>query len=112
SMLEVMRQDYVRTARAKGLSERVVITRHALRNGFIPVLTFLGLQLAVLLGGTVIVESIFALPGLGSLTINAVLTKDYPTIQGCVLVFAAMVALVNLAVDLGYGLLDPRLRHG
>lgn len=112
SMLEVLRQDYVRTARAKGLSERVVITRHALRNGFIPVLTFLGLQLTVLLGGTVIVESIFALPGLGSLTISAVLTKDYPAIQGSVLVFAAVVTLVNLGVDLSYGLLDPRLRRG
>jgi peptide/nickel transport system permease protein len=112
SMLEVLRQDYVRTARAKGLRERIVISRHALRNGFVPVLTLLGLQLAVLLGGTVIVESIFALPGLGSLTINAVLTKDYPMIQGSVLVFAAMVALVNLAVDVGYGFLDPRLRRG
>jgi len=111
SMLEVLRQDYVRTARAKGLRERVIIGRHALRNGFIPVLTFLGLQLTVLLGGTVIIESIFALPGLGSLTLSAVLTKDYPVIQGSVLVFAAIVVLVNLVVDLSYGVLDPRLRH-
>jgi peptide/nickel transport system permease protein len=110
SMLEVLRQDYVRTARAKGLRERVIIGRHALRNGFIPVLTFLGLQLAVLLGGTVIIESIFALPGLGSLTLSAVLTKDYPVIQGSVLIFAAIVVLVNLVVDLSYGVLDPRLR--
>ena len=112
SMLEVLRQDYVRTARAKGLTTAVVIRRHALRNAFIPVLTFMGLQLASLLGGTVIIESIFALPGLGQLTISSVTTKDYPVIQGTVLVFAVIVILVNLAVDLSYGLIDPRLRYG
>ena len=111
-MLEVLRQDYVRTARAKGLTTAVVIRRHALRNAFIPVLTFMGLQLASLLGGTVIIESIFALPGLGQLTISSVTTKDYPVIQGTVLVFAVIVILVNLAVDLSYGLIDPRLRYG
>ncbi len=111
SMLEVLRQDYVRTARAKGLATWVVISRHALRNGFIPVLTFLGLQLAVLLGGTVIIEQVFALPGLGSLAIRAVQSKDYPLIEASVLVFSGVVILVNLAVDLSYGFLDPRLRH-
>lgn len=111
SMLEVLRQDYIRTAYAKGLTARVVIQRHALRNGFIPVLTFIGLQLSNLLGGTVIIESIFALPGLGTLTISAVSTKDYTVIQGCVLFFGMTVVLVNLLVDLSYGLIDPRLRH-
>ena len=112
SMLEVLRQDYIRTAYAKGLSARVVITRHALRNGFIPVLTFIGLQLSNLLGGTVIIESIFALPGMGTLTISSIATKDYPVIQGTVLFFGTIVVMVNLIVDLSYGLIDPRLRHG
>ena len=111
SMLEVMRQDYIRTAYAKGLKQRTVIQRHALKNGFIPVLTFIGLQVSNLLGGTVIVESIFALPGLGTLTISSVTTKDYPVIQGTVLVFGVFVVLVNLIVDLSYGLVDPRLRR-
>ena len=111
SMLEVLRQDYIRTAYAKGLSARTVITRHALRNGFIPVLTFIGLQLSNLLGGTVIIESIFALPGMGTLTISAITTKDYPVIQGTVLFFGTIVVVVNLLVDLSYGIIDPRLRH-
>jgi len=111
SMLEVMRQDYIRTAYAKGLKQTTVIQRHALKNGFIPVLTFIGLQVSNLLGGTVIVESIFALPGLGTLTISSVTTKDYPVIQGAVLVFGISVVLVNLLVDLSYGLVDPRLRR-
>ena len=111
SMLEVLRQDYIRTAYAKGLTSRAVIQRHALRNGFIPVLTFLGLQLSNLLGGTVIIESIFTLPGLGTLTISAVNAKDYQVIQGCVLFFGSTVVIVNLLVDLSYGLIDPRLRH-
>lgn len=111
SMLEVLRQDYIRTAYAKGLTSRVVIQRHALRNGFIPVLTFIGLQLSNLLGGTVIIESIFALPGFGSLTISAVTNKDYPVIQGAVLFFAFLVILVNLVVDLSYGIIDPRVRR-
>ena len=112
SMLEVLRQDYIRTAYAKGLQTRVVITRHALRNGFIPVLTFLALQLSNLLGGSVIVESIFALPGVGTLTVSAIATKDYTVIQGCVLFFGCIVVVMNLLVDLSYGLIDPRLRRG
>jgi peptide/nickel transport system permease protein len=111
SLLEVLRQDYVRTAWAKGLSSRTVLVRHALKNALIPVVTFLGLQLSALLGGTVLIESIFGLPGLGSLTINAVNTKDYPVVQGTTLVFAAIVALVNLATDISYGLIDPRLKR-
>lgn len=111
SMLEVLRQDYIRTAYAKGLATRVVITRHALRNGFIPVLTFLALQLSNLLGGSVIIESIFALPGVGTLTVSAIATKDYTVIQGCVLFFGCIVVLVNLLVDLSYGFIDPRLRR-
>ena len=111
SMLEVLRQDYIRTAYAKGLNTRTVIVRHALRNGFIPVLTFIGLQISNLLGGTVIIESIFALPGLGSLTVNSVSTKDYPMIQGSVLFFGFTVVLVNLLIDLSYGYIDPRLRR-
>ncbi|MGE3857382.1 MAG: ABC transporter permease [Dehalococcoidia bacterium] len=111
SMLEVLRQDYIRTAYAKGLQTRVVITRHALRNGFIPVLTFLALQLSNLLGGSVIIESIFALPGVGTLTVNAISTKDYTVIQGCVLFFGCIVVVMNLLVDVSYGFIDPRLRR-
>jgi len=111
SMLEVLRQDYIRTAYAKGLQTKVVIMRHALRNGFIPVLTFLGLQLSNLLGGSVIIESVFALPGVGTLTINAIRTKDYQVIQGCVLFFGAIVVFMNLAVDVAYGFIDPRMRR-
>ena len=111
SMLEVLRQDYIRTAYAKGLQTRVVVQRHALRNGFIPVLTFLGLQLSNLLGGAAIIEAVFALPGLGTLTINSVSFKDYPVIQGCVLFFGTVVILVNLLVDLSYAVVDPRLRR-
>jgi peptide/nickel transport system permease protein len=111
SLLEVLRHDYVRTARAKGLSEAVVLTRHALRNSFTSVVSFLGLQLTTLLGGVVIVETIFAMPGLGSLVLTAVTTKDYPVIQGAVLVLAVIVLLVNLAVDLSYAFVDPRIRY-
>ena len=111
SMLEVLRQDYIRTAYAKGLNTRIVVQRHALRNGLIPVLTFIGLQLSNLLGGAAIIESVFALPGLGTLTVSSVAAKDYPVIQGCVLFFGCVVVLVNLLVDLSYGLIDPRLRR-
>ena len=111
AMLEVLREDYIRTARAKGLTTRVVIMRHALRNGFIPVLTFLALQLSNLLGGSVIIESVFALPGVGTLTVNAIRTKDYTVIQGCVLFFGAIVVVMNLLVDVAYGFIDPRMRR-
>lgn len=112
AMLEVLRQDYIRTSRAKGLSERLVILRHALRNAMIPVVTLFGLQVGVLLGGTVVLESIFSLPGLGLLTFNAVTVKDYPQVQGLVLFFATVLVTVNLLVDLSYAWFDPRIRYG
>ncbi|MGH2607664.1 MAG: ABC transporter permease [Tepidiformaceae bacterium] len=111
SMLEVLRQDYVRTARAKGLQERMVIVRHGLRNAMIPVITLFGLQFGVLLGGTVVLESIFALPGLGTLTLGAITIKDYPQIQGLVLFFAIVLVTINLLVDLSYAWFDPRIRY-
>ncbi|MEK7873918.1 MAG: ABC transporter permease [Chloroflexota bacterium] len=110
-LLEVMREDYVRTAWAKGLRERVVVARHALRNALIPVLTVVGTLIARLVGGTVIVEEIFALPGLGRLTLNAITFRDYPQIQFNVLVIAGAVLFINLAIDLAYGWIDPRIRY-
>lgn len=109
-MLEVLRQDYIRTAWAKGLSERVIVTRHALRNALIPVITLIGLQAPILLGGTVILEQIFVLPGMGSLLLDAVSQRDYPIVTGVFLVVGIAVMLVNLVVDLSYGLLDPKVR--
>jgi peptide/nickel transport system permease protein len=111
SLLEVLRQDYIRTARAKGARERAVIVRHALKNAFIPVLTVIGGQFSVLLGGTVIVEVIFLQPGVGSLMLDAVLLRDYTLIQGAVLFFAAVIVVTNLLVDLSYAWLDPRIRY-
>jgi peptide/nickel transport system permease protein len=110
-MLEELRQDYVRTARAKGLRERVVVSRHALRNAMMQVLTHLGLQMAFFLGGTVVLESLFGLPGLGTLLYNGVINKDYPLIQGLVLIFALLVTAINLTIDLSYAWLDPRVRY-
>jgi len=111
SMLEVLRQDYIRTARAKGLRERTMVFRHALRNALIPVITLFAIQFGVLLGGTVVLESIFSLPGLGTLALNAVLLKDYPQVQGLVLFFATTLVLINLVVDLSYAWIDPRIRY-
>jgi peptide/nickel transport system permease protein len=111
SMLEVLREDYVRTARAKGLANTTVIYRHALRNALMPVVTLFGFQTALLLSGAVIIELIFGLPGIGSFLLDSVQLKDYPAIQGAVLFFAVVVVLVNLAVDMTYGLLDPRVRR-
>lgn len=110
SMLEVMRMDYIRTARAKGLIEWRIIARHAVRNASIPVLTLLGLQVGILLGGAVITETIFSWPGVGRYVLDGVLGRDYPVVQGAVLVITAIFALINLAVDLSYALLDPRIR--
>jgi peptide/nickel transport system permease protein len=100
----------VRTARAKGMSEIVVILRHALRNAFLPVVTVLGLNLGLLLGGAVLTETIFSWPGLGRYVVDSLMGRDYAAVQGCILVFAAMMAIINLAVDLIYVLLDPRIR--
>ncbi|MGE0542467.1 MAG: ABC transporter permease [Dehalococcoidia bacterium] len=111
TMLEVLRQDYVRTAWSKGLSERVVVLRHALRNALIPVVTLMGLSLATIAGGTVIFEQIFNLPGMGRYLFLSVNQRDYPAVQGVVLVFAAIVVLANLLTDIAYGILDPRIRY-
>ena len=110
-MLEVLRQDYIRTAWSKGLRERVVVMRHALRNALIPVVTMMGFQVPVVIGGTVIIEQIFTLPGIGRLTIEAALTRDYPTVSGTIFFFAAGVLVINLLTDLSYAYLDPRIRH-
>ena len=110
-MLEVLRQDYIRTAWAKGLGERLVIVRHALRNAMIPVVTLIGLQAPLLIGGAVIIEQIFVLPGMGLMMLDAVNQRDYPVITGVFLVVGLSVMLINLIVDLSYGLLDPRVRH-
>jgi len=110
-MLEVLRQDFVRTASAKGLSERAVVVGHALKNALIPVLTLLGLQVSLLVGGTVVLESVFVLPGMGRYLLEAVQYRDYPVIQGLNLIFATAIVLANLLVDLMYGWLDPRVRY-
>jgi peptide/nickel transport system permease protein len=110
-MLEVLRQDFVRTASAKGLNERAVVLRHALKNAFIPVLTLLGLQVSILVGGTVVLESVFVLPGMGRYLLEAVQYRDYPVIQALNLIFATVIVLANLVVDLLYGWLDPRVRY-
>ncbi len=111
TMLEVMREDYIRTARAKGLKEQIVIIRHALKNALIPVVTLAGLSFAGLMGGTVILEQIFAIPGMGSFFINAINFRDYTIVQGAIVVFAVIFMLVNLLIDLMYGWLDPRISY-
>ena len=110
-MLEVLRNDYVRTARAKGLAGRTVTYHHALRNALLPVITVLGIQVGALLSGAVVVETVFGLPGVGQLVVSAILTRDYPLIQGIILYTAFIYALTNLVVDLSYGFLDPRVRE-
>jgi peptide/nickel transport system permease protein len=112
SMLEVLRQDYIRTARAKGVTDRRMIYRHALKNAMIPVVSIVGLQFASLLGGAVIVETVFGWPGIGRLAVDAIFNRDIPVIQAVVLVAAVIFVLVNLIVDLLYGWLDPRIRYG
>jgi len=110
-MLEVLAQDYIRTARAKGLSQRVVVYVHALRNALVPVTTVIGITMAILIGGAVVTEIVFNIPGLGRLIISAILRRDYPVVQGVVLVTAAAYVLINLAVDVFYGFIDPRIRY-
>jgi peptide/nickel transport system permease protein len=112
SMLEVLREDYVRTARAKGLRDSTVIVRHAVRNGLIPVITIVGAQIGGLLGGTVIAETLFNLPGVGRSAIDAINNRDYPLVQFIVLMYAVIFMTVNLIVDLAYGAIDPRIRYG
>lgn len=111
SLLEVLRQDFIRTAHAKGLSERAVLYRHALKNAFIPVLTVIGVQIGYLLGGAVVIESIFSLPGMGRFLLDSISNRDYSIVQGGVLLIALVFSLVNLSVDLVYGWLDPRIRY-
>jgi len=111
SMLEVLEADHVRTARAKGLAEVTVLMRHALRNAAVPIVTVIGLGVALLIGGVVVTESVYAIPGLGRLTVDAVLARDYPTVQAVILLFSAVYVLINLVVDLTYTFLDPRIRY-
>jgi len=110
TMLDVLKEDYVRTARSKGVNENRVIYQHALRNALIPVVTIIGLQFGALMAGAVLTETIFAWPGVGRMVVDAIRTKDFPLVQGTIMVFAIIYALVNLIVDLLYGLLDPRLQ--
>jgi peptide/nickel transport system permease protein len=112
SMMETLNQDYITTARSKGLKERSVIIKHALKNALIPVVTVIGLQFGMLLGGTVLTETVFSWPGIGRLLVESILARDYPVIQGSILVFALLFILVNLTVDLLYALIDPRVRYG
>jgi peptide/nickel transport system permease protein len=111
TMLDVLAQDYVRTAHAKGLAPGTVLTRHALKNAAVPIVTIIGIGVALLIGGVVVTETVFAIPGLGRLTVDAVLRRDYPIIQGITLLFSAVYVLVNLLVDLSYSLFDPRIRY-
>jgi peptide/nickel transport system permease protein len=111
SMLEVLQQDYIRTARAKGIGQRDILFVHALKNASVPIVTVIGIGVALLIGGAVVTESVFAIPGLGRLTIDAILRRDYPLIQGLVLLFSFLYVLVNLGIDILYTLLDPRIRY-
>ncbi len=111
SVLEVLNADHVRTARAKGLNELAVLGRHALRNAAVPIVTVIGIGVALLIGGVVVTESVYAIPGLGRLTVDAVLARDYPTVQGVILLFSAVYVVINLLVDLTYTVLDPRIRY-
>lgn len=112
SMLEVLHQDYVRTARSKGVSPPAVVWRHAMRNALAPVITVIGLQFGELLGGAILTETVFAWPGLGRLLVDSIFARDYPVVQGLVIVFALLFALVNLGIDLMYGVIDPRVKYG
>ena len=111
SMLDILSADFLRTARAKGLSERRVLLEHAFRNILVPVITVLGLTLALLIGGAIVTETVFGLPGVGNLVVSAVLRRDYPVIQGALLAVAAIYVLINLLIDLIYTLVDPRVRY-
>jgi peptide/nickel transport system permease protein len=112
SILEVLRDDYVRTARAKGLQEFVIVLKHALRNALLPVITIIGLELLTLFGGLVVIETVFTIPGIGRYLVDAITHRDYPSIQAVVFMFSLLVVTVNLMVDIVYGFLDPRIRYG
>jgi peptide/nickel transport system permease protein len=111
AVLDVLREDYVRTARAKGLRERLVVVKHAFRNALIPIVTVAGLQLGQLMAGAIVLESVFALPGLGRLALGAISARDLPVVQGVTLFVASAIVVINFAVDLAYGALDPRIRY-
>ncbi len=111
TMMEVLSQDYIKTARAKGLGQNAILFIHALKNAAVPIVTVIGLGIALLIGGAVVTESVFVIPGLGRLTVDAILRRDYPVIQGIVLLFSFTYVLVNLGVDLVYTLVDPRIRY-
>jgi peptide/nickel transport system permease protein len=111
-MLEVLQSDYIRTARAKGLGTGVVIVKHALRNALVPILTIIGLQTGLLLGGAVLTESIFAWPGVGRLAFEAISNRDMPVINGCILLFATVFVVINAVVDILYAIANPRIRYG
>ena len=111
SMLEILKEDYVRTARAKGITENLVLIRHALRNASLPIITVIGLGVAALLSGAVVTESVFAIPGMGRLAVDAIVARDYPVIQGLIVVLATIYVIINLAVDIVYAYLDPRIRY-
>jgi len=111
AFIEVMQEDYVRTARAKGLSERIVVIKHTFRNALIPVVTMMGLQFGFLLGGSIVVETVFAWPGVGMLLVDAVIMRDYPVIQGLILLFSFEFILINLIVDVLYGMINPTIRY-
>jgi peptide/nickel transport system permease protein len=110
-MLEVLSQDYIRTANSKGLQTRRVLLLHALKNAGVPIITVIGLGIALLISGVVITETVFNIPGLGRLTVDAVLKHDYPIVQGLIIVFAGVKVIVNLAIDISYVFLDPRIRY-
>jgi ABC-type dipeptide/oligopeptide/nickel transport system permease component len=111
AVLDVLREDYVRTARAKGVSERRVVGKHTLRNALIPIVTVAGIQLGQLMAGAIVLESVFALPGLGRLALGAIGARDLPVVQGVALFVACCIVVINFAVDLAYGFLDPRIRY-
>jgi peptide/nickel transport system permease protein len=111
AMLDVLSQDYIRTANAKGLAPRAVLTRHALKNAGVPIITVIGIGIALLISGAIVTETVFAIPGIGRLTVDAILRRDYPIIQGVILLFSAVYVLINLLVDLSYRLFDPRIRY-
>lgn len=111
TMLDVLSYDYIRVARAKGLAERVVVTKHALKNTLIPIITIVGLQIGVLLGGAVVIETVFAWPGVGKLTVDAILGRDFPVVQGATFLIAVALVLVNLLVDIAYAMADPRIKY-
>ena len=111
TMLEILQQDYIRTARSKGAAEHTVLFVHALRNALVPIVTVVGLGIALMISGAVVIETVFALPGLGRLTVESILRRDYPVIQAIILIFSFVYVIINLLIDLSYTLIDPRIRY-